>query len=222
MTSLLLSTVQQRRRDRADSDVLLAIGSLVDELCDTLELDVAVPNYTLVGPDKRKKLAGLINHYRKLPHPFTACVNDNTKRFGNKAKQVCAVLTDLEKGTTHWRKGGKKKSSLSIEELADSDTTPVIDAEMFELLAAIAQTDYAYILQLDVPDGEKLAVVNAKKRAALKPSDFALPKQKKYPIHDRAHGANALARVAGKTIEPVVKAAVCKRYSDLPACQETS
>lgn len=152
MTALL--SAQAARRDRAEKDVLLAVGALVDDLCDSVELDVAVPNYKLVGPDKRKKLSGLINHYRKMAHPFTACVRDNTARFGSadRAKRVCAVLTDLEKGTTHWRKGGKKKSSLSLSEL--SETAPVIDQEMFDFLFAISKTNYRSLLQLDAAAGE--------------------------------------------------------------------
>lgn len=66
-----------------------------------------------------------------------------------------------------------------------------------------------------------MAELNAKKRKGLPDSDFAIPSERKYPIHDREHGANALARVQqnGTPAEQKqVKAAVCKRYSDLPAC----
>lgn len=66
-----------------------------------------------------------------------------------------------------------------------------------------------------------MAELKAKKRNSLPDSSFALPSQRKYPIHDREHGANALARVTqnGTPAErKTVKAAVCKRYPDLPAC----
>lgn len=36
--------------------------------------------------------------------------------------------------------------------------------------------------------------LNARRRSALRTSQFALPKQRKYPIHDRSHAANAKAR----------------------------
>jgi hypothetical protein len=46
-----------------------------------------------------------------------------------------------------------------------------------------------------------MAVLTTKKRDNLKGSSFVYPPTKanpegKYPIHDRAHGANALSRVA--------------------------
>lgn len=65
-----------------------------------------------VGPEARRKLRGLIQYYMKKPHPFTACVRDNTKRFGSEgAKRVCATLKDIGSGdNTHWRKGGRAKA----------------------------------------------------------------------------------------------------------------
>jgi hypothetical protein len=67
-----------------------------------------VPNWRLVTPAERKKLAPLIRYYRKKPHPFTACVRDNRKRFGPRTEQVCAVVKDLIERGTDWREGGKK------------------------------------------------------------------------------------------------------------------
>ena len=62
-----------------------------------------------VTPADKKKLNGILDHYKGMAHPFTACVRDNTKRFGPEgAKKVCAVLKDLNEGTTKWRKGPKK------------------------------------------------------------------------------------------------------------------
>ena len=61
-----------------------------------------------VTPSDRKKLAPLLRHYKRMAHPFTQCVKDNTKRFGlERAKAYCAVLKDLNEGTTKWRKGAK-------------------------------------------------------------------------------------------------------------------
>jgi len=66
-----------------------------------------------------------------------------------------------------------------------------------------------------------MAELKAKKRNQLPDSSFAIPSERKYPIHDREHAANALARVQqhGTPAEQKqVKAAVCKRYPSLPAC----
>ena len=60
-------------------------------------------------------------------------------------------------------------------------------------------------------------------RKALPASAFVFPKERKYPIHDRAHAINALARVQqfGTPEEKrKVIAAVCRRYPDLPTCKE--
>lgn len=76
--------------------------NLTDEQIDEY-LSVALSNADRVGPDARHKLKGILRYYAKKPHPFTACVHDNRKRFGNRAEAVCAVLKDIIRGTTHWR-----------------------------------------------------------------------------------------------------------------------
>ncbi len=65
------------------------------------------------------------------------------------------------------------------------------------------------------------AVLNAKERNSMGQSQFALP-GKRYPIPDRAHAANALARVAQNgtpSEKAAVKAAVCRKFPDMPACK---
>ena len=42
-------------------------------------IDVAFKGVANVSPADRKKLAGIIEHYRKKPHPFRACVRDNRR-----------------------------------------------------------------------------------------------------------------------------------------------
>lgn len=75
-------------------------------------------NWKQVTPKARKQLGGILAHYRKMARPFTACVRDNRKRFGDRAERVCAVVKDLNERSTKWRKGGKKKlSELSDDEL---------------------------------------------------------------------------------------------------------
>jgi hypothetical protein len=67
----------------------------------------------------RGPLRNLIAFYMKKPHPFRACVRDNTKRFGKeRAERVCATLKDLGRGTTKWRRGGGKKISKA-EDIPD-------------------------------------------------------------------------------------------------------
>ena len=135
-----LALAQDERHRRGEAMVLAQIDGFVDAVCDRVQL-ASIPNYQLVGPAARHKLKGLINYYRKKPHPFTACVNDNRKRFGSRAEKVCAVLTDLEKGTTHWRKGGHHSADAvcGVEQL---------DQEVFDLLYAISQVEYKELLEV--------------------------------------------------------------------------
>lgn len=67
-----------------------------------------------------KKLKGLLAHYAKKAHPFTACVRDQKKHglSDEHAKKRCAVLKDLIKGTTKWRSTERKKN-LSEDEKAE-------------------------------------------------------------------------------------------------------
>jgi hypothetical protein len=91
-------------------------------------------NFKQVGPAAKKKLSGILRHYAKSAHPFTDCVRDNTKRFGeDRAKRICAVDKDLIRKTTHWRKGGKKVTEelLSMVEAA-SARLAVVDETMGE------------------------------------------------------------------------------------------
>jgi hypothetical protein len=60
--------------------------------------------------------------------------------------------------------------------------------------------------------------LKAKDRKKLSKSDFALPGKKKYPIPDKAHARNALARVAqngSAADQKKVKAAVKKRFPSI-------
>lgn len=92
-----------------------------------------------VGPDARKKLRFLIRYYMKKPHPFTACVRDNTKRFGSEgAKRVCATLKDIGEGdNTHWRKGGGGKAVGAIID----DLIAASNGNVDGLMAALLEPD---------------------------------------------------------------------------------
>lgn len=70
-------------------------------------------NWKQVNPEARRRLSGIVRHYMRMAHPFTACVRDNTKRFGKeRAERVCAVVKDLGSRTTRWRRGGVKEAEV--------------------------------------------------------------------------------------------------------------
>ena len=72
---------------------------LLEEVLDELLLSAKT-----TGPHARHKLRYLLRYYAKKSHPFTACVNDNLKRFGpGKTQAYCATLKDIIRGTTKWR-----------------------------------------------------------------------------------------------------------------------
>lgn len=63
-----------------------------------------------------------------------------------------------------------------------------------------------------------MARLTTKKRKSLKRQSFAIPERRAYPIHDIAHGRNALARVSqhGTPDEKRrVRSAVYRRYPGL-------
>jgi hypothetical protein len=67
-----------------------------------------------------------------------------------------------------------------------------------------------------------MAKLSSRSRNKLSKRSFAIPGKRKYPIHDRAHASNALARVSqhGTASQKArVRAAVCKRYPGLPSCK---
>lgn len=67
-----------------------------------------------------------------------------------------------------------------------------------------------------------MAKLTAKGRKSVAKKNFALPGKKAYPIHDRSHGANALARVSqhGTPAEKkAVRAKVCGKYPSMSSCK---
>jgi Putative phage serine protease XkdF len=90
------------------------VRKLVEKVLGPPGTDIARNQAAARGP-----LRHLIAYYMKKPKPFTACVRDNTKRFGpERAQRVCAVLKDLGTGTTHWRHGSNKIAKA--EDIPDS------------------------------------------------------------------------------------------------------
>lgn len=91
-------------------------------------------NWKQVTPEERARLKGLIEHYRKEPHPFTACVRDNRKRFGpGRVERICAVLKDLIEGGTDWRKGSK---AMSEDDLLTRDEVAAVCEAAEAILSA--------------------------------------------------------------------------------------
>lgn len=65
------------------------------------------------------------------------------------------------------------------------------------------------------PEAVTAAVLTSKRRNKLATSTFAIPEERKFPIHDESHARNALARAAGTKYEGRVRAAVKKRYPNM-------
>ena len=119
-----LSEAQEKRQDL-----------LFDEHFDK-NIGMLFSNADRVGPDARHKLRGLLKFYAKKPHPFTACVRDNTKRFGpGRVEKVCAVLKDIIRGTTKWR--GHPELDHGAPGAMTASVPPVIDTETELLLLSI-------------------------------------------------------------------------------------
>lgn len=61
----------------------------------------------------------------------------------------------------------------------------------------------------------ELSPLKSKTRNSLPDSAFAVPSERKFPIHDESHARNALSRAAGTKYEAQVRAAVKKRYPNI-------
>lgn len=59
------------------------------------------------------------------------------------------------------------------------------------------------------------AALDSETRNDLADSSFAMPKERRYPIHDISHARNALARSSGKPEEETVRRAVYRKYPSL-------
>ena len=76
----------------------------------------------------------------------------------------------------------------------------------------IEELDGAHNFEME--EETSMAKLTTKKRKALKSKDFVFPKTRKFPIEDKAHARDALARAAhkGGAVEAKVRAAVKKKY----------
>lgn len=62
-----------------------------------------------------------------------------------------------------------------------------------------------------------MSKLTTKKRNSLPKTAFVFPQSRSYPIHDKSHARNALARASGKPEESAVRRAVMKRYPEIDA-----
>lgn len=229
--------VAQAAERRLDAVVDREIDEYIDRRLKSVQL--AAP----ISAHARVKLRFILRKYAKDPHPFRSCARDNMKRFGpGRTEAVCATLKDVIVGNKNWRRGGKQTGN------AFTPFDDAIDGEVLLALDAISEHDLQTIFLearaleecgsvdgvalLDTTgreellrwgsDGEiGLAVLDAQQRSNLKPGDFALPPDG-YPMHDKAHAANALARAeqhASPADKATIKARVCKRWPGLPGCK---
>lgn len=60
-----------------------------------------------------------------------------------------------------------------------------------------------------------MAKLTARARKAIPSKDFAVPSKRAYPIPDRSHAANALARSSGKPVAAQVRRKVAEKYPGL-------
>ena len=126
-----------------ENELALAQQKREEDLLDTYieeQLEVLLAART-VGPEARRKLAGLLKYYSKKKQPFRACVKDNMKRFGpGRTEAVCATLKDLMMGTTKWRNNKRFAGSDNF-----SDNYVITD-EVADLLLTISNEDLEDII----------------------------------------------------------------------------
>jgi len=126
-----------------ENQLTLAQQKREEDLLDTYiedQLTILLAART-VGPEARRKLAGLLKYYSKKKQPFRACVKDNMKRFGpGRTEAVCATLKDLMMGTTKWRNNKRFAGSDNF-----SDNYVITD-EVADLLLSISNEDLEDII----------------------------------------------------------------------------
>jgi hypothetical protein len=204
MTALDLA--QEARHERGEDLLDARVEFMLDEIGLS---DDRIANLAVSAAD-REKLKGILKRLARQKHPFTQCMRDLRKHRPDlpteSRKRICGRLKSMIKGT-----GRVKALSLS-----DDASCPYVDSATASLLD---QVDDAALEAL-AANPINFAALTSKRRKSLPASAFVFPKDRRFPIHDRAHAVNALARSAGTKDERAVKLAVCRRYPDLPACKQ--
>jgi len=133
----------------------------------------------------------------------------STGRNWNGGNLTAATQAKACKAAAEWE---AKKAKSKAKTAAKSMKEAVAEAQAMEPTPAIEI--------LEMYDGNDLgeAVLSYQDKKKLPVSAFAVPGERKYPIHDEAHARNALARVAqhGTSQEKnMVREAVTKRYPNI-------
>jgi hypothetical protein len=134
-----------RLDEQYDGILSAAFSERVDEMV------LHLSNADRVTPAAKHKLSGILKHYAKMEHPFTACVRDNRKRFGKRAEAVCAVLKDIIWGTTKWR-GKHNPAGVGPHPVSGLSEAPVIDEETAVLIDMLSELDLHELLGLVVAE----------------------------------------------------------------------
>jgi hypothetical protein len=129
------------QREREDRLIDAAIDRRL-ELLFSKEEHPGISQANTVGPHARHQLRFLLRYYAKKDHPFTACVQDNMKRFGpNRTEKVCATLKDVIRGTTHWRGHPELDHGDPGAIAASDERPPEISEELAVFLTQISESD---------------------------------------------------------------------------------
>lgn len=190
-----LEDAQASRRARGDQ----VLEAWVEDRLSLAGLELGTAD---VSPAARVKLKGIIARLAAKPHPFTTC------------------MSDLREHKPDWSEDRRKKTCNVLKALAGRGSGNQMGLGLSESVCLALDDDVVDLLDRVELGTLELATLTAKKRSNMPASDFVFPKQKRFPIHDRAHAANALARAANTPEYGQVKAKVCSRYADLPACQK--
>lgn len=88
--------------------------------------------------------------------------------------------------------GGRVTEEIAAEEAEKS----IEDTDLLEIQALLSHDDRHITLKETIADIISKATLSSASRKKLPESKFALPSKRKYPINDKAHVRNALARAA--------------------------
>lgn len=178
---------------KLDEQLGSAFDAKLDELIEKrMQLaDDGVTNFKAVSPAAKQKLKGLLKYYAKKPHPFTACVNDNRKRFGNRAENVCAVLKDIIRGTTKWRgkNNPRDHGTPGVTGMSELPAGLEMDEQTAYLIEQLAELDLWELMGLAEleDDGVKLAYPMEPQMPPLSEKDH------KFLDHMKAHHGKHLS-----------------------------
>lgn len=138
------------------------------------------PGTADVTPSDRAKLKGILAHYKGKAHPFTACYRDQIKHglSPDHAKRRCAVIKDLNEGTTKWRNKAKEEAAREIVAEAAGFLAETVDAVGQPVVERLVEEDDSSVIAAAVALCEVASwmLPSEAKRPGFKPLD---PEKKK-------------------------------------------